>query len=66
MPSKPWLTLEISKATYYRRLKDQPHASLIDEYIQWKTSGLYEVEWSQGFQRRSLYQLRKYLLSRTL
>jgi hypothetical protein len=30
-PAKPWTSLGISKATYYRRLKDRPAA--IDEQI---------------------------------
>jgi integrase len=59
--AKPWEAVGVCRATYYRKLKERPQLGLLDEFICWKDEALYEVPWSDGYKRRVLYQVKKYL-----
>jgi integrase len=61
MPSQPpWNILKISRASYYRHLKKESQASLIDEFIRWKELGVQEKCWSHLHKRNVLLQIKKY------
>jgi integrase len=57
---KPWETLKISRATYFRLLKDSPHSSLIEEYKRYQSEAVFERAKSQRYQKLCLYNLTKY------
>ncbi len=58
---QPWEVLKVSRASYFRYKRSQPHTSLIPQYVEFRTQGLSEKPWSHNHKKHTLYQLQKYL-----